>query len=159
MRATVPFALVAAGVLLTPAFAPAAAVEAQPETSIAVDSRATAVRYLFMVRNVHLAGEIYTGRFTVIAKSGHRVVGAYGKFYSEARCLVGRVDDGWLRGKFPGFTYGGEWIPEMKFAARWRGYGSAQHMKGWTPVSADDMRAMSGGGVDGTVVESICSSV
>ncbi len=158
MRATVP-TLVAAGVLLVPAFAPAAAFESQTETSVAQVSRASGLRYLYMVRNVDFGGQIYTGRFTVIAKSGHRVAGAYGKFYSEARCLVGRVDDGWLRGKFPGFTYGGEWIPEMKFAARWKGRGGSQHLKGWTPVSADDMRTLSGGGVDATIVESICSEV
>jgi hypothetical protein len=32
-------------------------------------------------------------------------------------------------------------------------------MKGWTPVTASDISRLSGGGVDGTIVESICSSL
>lgn len=117
-------------------------------------------RYLFMVRDVSYDGDIYTGRFTVLRKSGRWVTGAYGMFYSEARCLTGRVKGyppkRWLIGSLPGFWYGDEWIPRQQLTAKWHGYGSTQHMRGWIPVDADEMSLMSGGGVDGTLIDTVC---
>lgn len=151
----VPLPTTAAGSGVAAAPAPAGPVP----TVATVASGVGVTRYLFMVRNVQFTGDIYTGRFTVIRKTGKRVVGAYGMFYSEARCLKGHIHGRWLIGRLPGFTYGGEWVSAVRMVAKWRGTGARQHMKGWTPVTASDMSRLSGGGVDGTIVESICSSL
>ncbi len=145
---------VMAGAMAMPAVASAATVPAAPQWG--------AERYLYMVRDVSYDGDIYTGRFTLMRKSGRWVTGAYGMFYSEARCLTGRVKgyspQRWLVGSLPGFWYGDEWIPQQRLSAKWVGYGSAQRMRGWIPVDADEMYMMSGGGVDASLIDTVCSA-
>ncbi len=149
-------AALAAAAMLVPIGVPATA-QAAPDG----DRAYLAGRYLYMVRDVQFDGSIYTGRFTVMAKSGRHVVGAYGMFYSEARCLTGKVKGfpphRWLVGTFPGFWYGDEWIPAQSLSAKWVGYGDYQRMKGWSTVTADELYDLSGGGVDGTIIETICA--
>ncbi len=163
MRSIVCSTVIAA-LLLAPAAAmpalgaPAAAVEKGTLTTSAVPV-ATGGRYLYMVRDVERTGDIYVGRFIVIAKSGRRVVGVSGMFYSEGRCLIGKVYGSTQRrliGEYPGFSYGGDWVPARRLNVRWVGFGDAQRVRGWTAVTADDMSVLSGGGVTSDIIEQIC---
>lgn len=159
-RSTV-VAVVTAGAAVVPAAAVAQPVAAPGDAVTATSAAYGAERYLFMVRDVEFAGGIYTGQFSVMRKSGRWVTGAHGMFYSEARCLTGRVrgypPKRWLIGRLPGYWYGDTWIPMVRLTAKWVGYGDQQRMRGWTSVTPDEMYELSGGGIDGSIIDSVCT--
>ncbi|MDP4014660.1 MAG: hypothetical protein U0990_00435 [Candidatus Nanopelagicales bacterium] len=115
-----------------------------------------ASRYLYMVRNVSKSGDIYLGDFAVIRKRGKRVVGAVGAFYSEGRCLRGKVRHGMLRGRYPAYDYGDDHIDAVKMHKRWKGRGAKQHMAGWRSVTARRMARLSGGNIGKGIVAQMC---
>lgn len=116
----------------------ALALVAQAPTANAAQ-RASA-KYFYMVANVQLSGGFYTGDFALVRRSGKQLSGAVGAFASEHSCFSGTLRNGKIRGVSTSAEVG-----TSPFRAAWLGSGNEQHFRGYTNVSASELKRLSGG--------------
>ena len=102
---------------------------------------AVTTRDLYMVKNVEYIDDgLYVGEFAALRKTGRKVVGALGAFNSEYVCFRGRIRDGKLRG----FIDGSFGEAPTKYVVKWKGTGSMQRIKGFSPISKAQMSVYGG---------------
>lgn len=97
---------------------------------------------IFLVKKVKDAGDIYVGEFAILRKTGSKVKGGFGAFYSEGMSFRGRIVDGKLKGNLYD-DYGGTRTNITPVHFTW--VASEQRIKGWRRVSRKQMLVYSGG--------------
>jgi hypothetical protein len=94
---------------------------------------------IYLVRDVSRAGEIYTGDFLVLKRTGSSLVGYGGSFYSEGYNVKGVIAGSQARLSTQD-PYQNQWTPSVR---RW--VVGENRLSGWKRVRVATMRKYSGG--------------
>lgn len=97
-------------------------------------------KYFYMVANVQQVNGFTTGDFALVRRVDKQFSGAVGAFASEHSCFSGTLRKGKIRGVSTSAEVG-----TTPFRAAWLGSGTAQHFRGYTNVSASELKRLSDG--------------
>lgn len=138
------FVAAAAGVLALAALGLSAPQPAGAEAAPAQARTASAARCIYLVKGLKAANGMYLGQFTVLRKTGTKVAGYGGAFYSEGYNIRGNVvgtsarlstEDPYRPGRWTRINQ--KWVPAQNRLVGWRSVTKTQMSKysgGYVPV-------------------------
>lgn len=101
---------------------------------------------IYLVRDVQRSGRIYTGQFVVLRKSGKKLLGYGGAFYSEYYDLRGRIIKKKNR-RYARLTVSDPIDKSVSETVLRRWVASKQKLAGWSKVRKSKVRKYSGGSI------------